>query len=115
MKHVSNLFLSVIFFERNYFRRKKIPTMIKPYLNHTIHIKNLYTHQDFLKKRLKYTHQFQFSTKQNPQNLTQAHQTKIQLKLLNLLKIVKPITKVDLREYRIIDYDSWEPKILTAF
>jgi len=89
--------------------------MIKPYLNYSIHIKNLLSYRNLLKKNPKKTHQFKLSMIQTQHKLTQANEKQVQLKLLRALKILKQVTKIDFRRCEISSHDFWKATLLSAF
>ena len=89
--------------------------MIRPHLNYSIHIKNLYTYRDFLKKRPKHAHQFKFTMAKSQQRMNQNDEKIVQLKLLRALKTFKSVPKVDFKDCIIEDYGFWKPRLLSAY
>ena len=94
---------------------KQTMKKIRPYLDHTLDLKNLFTYREFLKKRPKKARQFKFSMIRSQLKLNRADEKEIQLKLLRMLKIAKPAIKVDFKECEIKDARLWKAKLLSLF
>jgi len=89
---------------------------MKPLFPQYVHLRNLFTHQDLLRKRPKAPLQFKFSMFDFSESYPplKIPEKLVQLKLLRALKAIKPIFKIDLKEFEVKNYDFWEATLISA-